>query len=138
MTRSSMKSRRDPGRLARPYRPVMMFVLLVRLIPRDFPSFRSSWRIGLTGRYLASTWSGRRSRVEQVPADRFQLGALQFSCLRLFSKLCTRLARCSGSFLAVRRWIRGGSKNVRQESVGLEGGGHGRPAIRAGPRGGAG
>ena len=98
-----MESRRDPGRLALPYQPVMMFVLLVRFILRDFPPFRSSWRIGLTGSDLALTWSGRRSRVEQVPADRFELGALQLSCLRLFSRLCTRLTRCSSSFLAVRR-----------------------------------
>jgi hypothetical protein len=138
MTRSSMKSRRDPGRLARPYRPVVVFVLLVRFIPRDFPSFRSSWRIGLTGSYLASTWSGRRSRVEQVSANRFELGALQLSYLRVPSRLCTRLAGCSNSFLAVGRWIRDGSKNVWQESVGSKGGGHGRPAIRAGSRGEAG
>jgi hypothetical protein len=103
MTRSSLKSRRDPGRLALPYRPVMMSVLLVRFIPRDFPSFGPSWRIGLTGRYLASTWSRRRSRVEQVPADRFQLGTLGLSYLRVPSRICTRLAGCSNSFLAVRR-----------------------------------
>jgi hypothetical protein len=71
-----MESRRDPGRLALPYRPVMMFVLLVLFTPRDFPSFGPSWRIGLTGSDLASTWSGRRSRVEQVSANRFELGAL--------------------------------------------------------------
>lgn len=103
MTRSSMKSRRDPGRLALPYRPVMMFVLLVRFIPRDFPPFGSSRRIGLAGNNLASTWSGRGSRVEQVPANRFELGALQLSCLRLFSRFCTRLARCSSLFLAMER-----------------------------------